>query len=126
MSITTAWGNPEQTVIHLTFKRGWTWAQLKTAVAQADDLLTSVDHTVDLLIDIREAGGVPGDFLSAAGELFASGEARANEGRKIVLGAGPLIRTAYNGLVRVYGYRMKNRPFVFAANWSQAQGMLGL
>jgi hypothetical protein len=126
MSITTAWGNPEYTVIHLTFQRGWTWTELKAAVAQADSLIISVAHTVDLLIDIREAGGIPRDFLSAAGELFSNGDARSNEGRKIVVGAGVLIRTAYNGLMNVYGHRMKDRPFVFAADWSQAQALLGL
>lgn len=71
MSIQVRWDNPQQTTIGITFRRGWTWAQLQTAIQHADDLIVSMPHPVHLLIDIREAGGLPGDFISRAGELFA-------------------------------------------------------
>lgn len=124
MTIAIGWYNPEQTIIHLELKRGWKWDQLKKAIAEADTMIISVEHTVHVLIDIRQAGGVPTDFLSAAGEIFASGDARPNEGKKVVVGAGLLVRTAYNGLVSVYGHKLAKRPFLFAANIQEARTLL--
>lgn len=124
MTIRVGWDNPEQTIVRMEFERGWAWDTLKTAIQRADDHITSVPHTVHLMIDISRAGGLPRDFMSAAGDLFAQGEARPNEGRKIVVGAGALIRAAYTGFQAVYGYRLENRPFQFAGSVDEARRIL--
>jgi hypothetical protein len=124
MPIQVQWEDPAHTLVRLQFERGWTWNDLYAAVDQADRLITSVPHTVHLLIDIRKAGGIPGDFISRAGDLFAQGSARANEGRKVVIGAGPLIRAAYGTFLKVYGGQMKNRPLLFAGDMNEARRLL--
>jgi hypothetical protein len=124
MPIQVQWEDTAHTLVRLQFERGWTWNDLYAAVEQADRLITSVPHTVHLLIDIRHAGGLPGDFMRRAGDLFAQGEARANEGRKVVIGAGPLIRAAYSGFLKVYGGQMKNRPLLFAGDMDEARRLL--
>lgn len=121
MRIQVGWDNPQQTIVSITFNHGWTWGQLQAAIQRADDLIVSVPNAVHLLVDIREAGGLPGDFISRAGELFAQGDARPNEGRKIVIGAGPLIRIAYNTFLKVYGQRLNGRAFEFANNLDEAR-----
>jgi hypothetical protein len=124
MTIQVNWDNPQQTIINIIFQRGWTWAQLQAAIQRADDLIGNVPHPVHLLIDIREAGGLPGDFITRAGELFAQGEARPNEGRRIIVGAGPLIRVAYNTFLRIYGQRLNGRAFLFAGSVDEARAMI--
>lgn len=124
MTIQVEWDTPEKKLIHLQFERGWTWDELKASIQRADDLITSVSHTVHLIIDISHAGGLPKDFMSAAGDLFAQGEARANEGQKIIVGAGFIIRTAYAGFQAVYGHHLEGRPFLFAKNMDEARTML--
>ena len=94
------------------------------AIEQADQLITSENHTVHLVIDIHDAGGIPGDFISRAGELFAQGGARSNEGQKIVVGAGTLMRMAYKGFLKVYGSKLEGRPFIFADNLDAARTIL--
>jgi hypothetical protein len=123
-TITIAWANPGQTIIHLTFRRGWTWDDLYAAIQHADDLITSVSHTVDLVIDIRDAGGLPGDFMRVAGDVFAGGDARANEGQKVVVGANALIQMAYQGFLKVYGHKLRDRPFRFAPSLEAAYALL--
>jgi hypothetical protein len=125
MGINVAWANPDQTIIKLNVQRGWTWDDLYAAIQQADDLITSVDHTVNMVIDISHAGGLPRDFMKVAGDVFDSGEARANEGQKIVVGAGTLIQFAYGAFLKVYGYKLQNRPFQFASSLDSAYAMLG-
>lgn len=124
MPILVQWDNPEKSIVRLEFERGWDWDVLKQAIQQADDLITSVSHTVHLIIDISKAGGLPRDFMTAAGDLFEQGEARANEGEKIVVGAGMLIRAAYAGFQAVYGYRLATRPFQFVGNLEEARNLV--
>lgn len=124
MSIRVSWGDDARTLVHLQFERGWRWQDLRDSIQQADALIGSVPHTVHLLIDIRRAGGVPADFITAAGDIFASGEARANEGQRVVIGAGPLIRMAYTSLSAVYAHKLKDRPFLFAGSVEEAHALL--
>jgi hypothetical protein len=98
-------------VLRLQF--GWTWEDLKRAIDDTDGLIGSVAHRVDLIIDLSEST-VPRDFLNGAKDLFAQGEARANEGQRIVVGAGWPLRAAYQSLRRVYGAQLAARPFQFA------------
>lgn len=124
MSIVVGWGSETQNIVHLEFKRGWKWQDLYTALQEADDLIVSVPHTVHLIIDIRGAGGIPADFMTVAGDMFSKGSARPNEGKKVVVGAGPLIRMAYTGFVSTFGSQMKNRPFLFASSLDEARRMV--
>lgn len=124
MQINVAWDNNDHRIVRIVFQRGWTWQDLHQAVHQADALITSEPHTVNLVIDIHDAGGIPGDFISRAGELFAQGEARSNEGQKIVIGAGGLIRLAYKGFLKVYGSKLEGRPFIFADDLDAARTLL--
>ena len=125
MAIQVRWESTARNAIYLEIQRGWTWPDLHEAIHQADQLITSVPHTVHLLIDIRKAGGLPRDFMTAAGDIFAQGEARTNEGQKIVIGAGMLIRAAYSGFLAVYGRQLQGRPFIFADSLDEARAMVG-
>lgn len=125
MSIAIQWHNLAQTVIHLELRRGWMWEELTDAIQEVDRLITSVEHTVHIVIDIRKAGSIPGDFMSMAGDIFASGDARSNEGKRVVIGAGGLIRIAYSGVLAIYGHKLANRPFLFASDLDEAYELIG-
>jgi hypothetical protein len=124
MGIQVAWENNAQETIHLTFQPGWAWDDLYAAVETADQMIDSVPQKVHLIIDVSHAGGIPSDFLSVAGKLFASGKARPNEGTKVVVGASPFIRMAYGGLSRIYPSQTAGRPLRFAANVDEAHTLL--
>lgn len=124
MSIDIQWMDNRQTQILLKFKRGWTWAALTDAIREADDRISSVTQTVHLLLDLTEAGRPPLDFIKVAGDLFSSGDARPNEGLRIIIGASWLLRSAYNTLSKVYGAKLAERPILFADSMSQAQELL--
>ncbi len=110
--------------IQFIFEPNWTWDQLHAAIEKADVLILSVEHPVHLIIDIRQSGGLPRDFMSRAKDIFAQGEARANEGQRIVIGAGRWLRLAYSSLVTVYGQELAQRPFLFANDLDEAQRLL--
>lgn len=122
MSIQVGWLNPS--VIHIKFRRGWNWDDLYAALEQADTFIGSVSHTVHVIIDVSGGGRLPSDFIRAAGDLFAQGEARTNEGQRVVVGANGMVRMAYGGLQRVYGHRLSDRPFLFASSLEDAHALL--
>lgn len=124
MDIQIRWDDAERRIVRLEFQPGWTWDALKQAIQRVDELIASAPHTVHLLIDIRGAGGLPGDFMTRAGELFAQGEARPNEGDKVVIGAGPLIRAAYSAFLALYGDEAQRRPLRFAGSLDEARALL--
>ncbi len=124
MSIEVGWDTPEQTIIHMRFLRGWTWDDVRAAVQQVDDYLVATPHTVHLLLDIREAGGLPRDFSGVIGELLKQGEARSNEGRRVVVGANFMLRTVFSSVQSLYGRQLKDRAFQFADTPEQAHKLL--
>jgi hypothetical protein len=124
MTIHVDWADADRNCIHLKFTPGWTWDELRQAVQQADSLMASVGHTVHVMIDIRANGGLPGDFLNATRDILAQGEARPNEGQRVVIGAGMVMRAAYRSLLAVYGPQLATRPFLFASSPEDAQKLL--
>lgn len=122
MNIAVSWHTPS--IILLQFRPGWSWDDLYAAIKEADALIASADHVVHLVIDLSRAGRIPGDFLRVAGGVFASGAARSNEGQRLVVGAGALIRAGYNTLAHVYGGSLRARPFRFVNSLAEAYALL--
>ena len=52
MAIVTRWDNKKKSVILLEFESEWSWDELEEAVQKADRLIGSVEHRVDLIIDL--------------------------------------------------------------------------
>lgn len=122
MGIQVSWEDIHTILIQ--FQPGWKWDDLYAAVGEADEMIVKTPHRVNMVIDIQQAGGLPRDFLNVAGDLLNQGEARANEGQKIVVGANWLIRTAYQGFLKVYGHKVEGRPLRFASSLDEARSML--
>lgn len=124
MSIQVDWDTPEKNIIRMKFRRGWTWDHVRAAVQQVDDWLVATPHTVHLVLDIREAGSLPRNFSGVIGELLKEGEARPNEGRRVVVGANFMLRTVFSGVQNLYGSQLRNRAFHFADSIEQAHALV--
>jgi hypothetical protein len=123
MGILVRWDDQAHTRILIEFETSWTWTDLDQALQQADHLIGSVPQSVDIIIDV-EGSSLPGDFLNAAKNLLANPAPRANEGRRVVVGASSLIRTAYQTLQKTFSARLTGREVLFANDLAQARSML--
>ena len=123
MAIVTRWDNKKKTVILLEFESEWTWDELESAVQKADGLIGSVEHFVDLIIDL-EGASIPRDILTGAKNLLSSGEARPNEGARVVVGANGALRTIYQTLQKTLSNDVERREVLFAPNISDARAIL--
>lgn len=123
MGINTRWDNRDCTTILLEFETEWTFSDLEAAIQQMDTMITSVLHRVDVLIDV-EGAAVPKDVMNMAKMLLGSGEARANEGHRMVVGANGIIRQGYTALRKLFAGRLKGREVLFADDLSHARAVL--
>lgn len=123
MAIVTRWDNKKKTIVLLEFESEWSWNDLEEAVQQADALIGSVDHFVDLIIDL-EGSSIPKDVLNAAQTLLASGSARPNEGVRVVVGANGTMRTIYQTLQKTFGGTVDGRAILFAPTLSDARAII--
>ncbi len=123
MAIVTRWDNKKKTVILLEFESEWTWADLEAAVQKTDTLIGSVEHYVDLLIDL-EGTSIPRDFLTAAKSLLDAGEARPNEGARVVVGANGPLKTLYQTLQKTFNKSVEGREVLFAHNLADARAII--
>ena len=94
MAIITRWDNKKNTIVLLEFETEWSWGEFEEAVQKADALIGSVENFVDLIIDL-EGSSIPKDIVNAAKTLLTSGEARPNEGVRVVVGANGAMKTIY-------------------------------
>ena len=123
MAIITRWDNKKKTVVLLEFESEWSWTELEEAVQKADALIGSVEHFVDLIIDL-EGTSIPKDILNAAKTLLSSGEARPNEGARVVVGANGAMRTIYQTIQKTLNNAVEGREILFAPNLSDARAMI--
>ncbi|MGB7339343.1 MAG: hypothetical protein WBC91_10665 [Phototrophicaceae bacterium] len=125
MAIIAKWDDSNQTRVLLEFETTWTWDEFDQALERTDNLLATVSHTVDIIIDL-EGAEIPNDYLKAAQRLLTdpSMGMRPNEGHRVVVGANKWIRTAYNTLQKTFSKQLQGREILFANDLSQARGML--
>ncbi len=101
MPITVNWFNEEKTILRYYFEGDWTWADMDAAIARANALLASVDHRVDVLIDIRASQWMPSD--GALSYLRrATLNAADNWGMGVFVGLSPLMQATLGIFARVY------------------------
>ncbi len=123
MAIVTRWDNKQKSAIILEFESEWTRADLEEAVQKTDRLIGSVDRVVHLIIDL-EGTSIPSDILSLAKDLLSTGEARPNEGARVVVGANGAMRTAYQMLQKTLLSAVEGREVLFAASLADARAIL--
>ncbi len=123
MAIVTRWDNKQKSAIILEFESEWTRADLEAAVQTTDQLIGSVDRVVHLIIDL-EGTSIPSDILSLARDLLSAGEARPNEGARVVVGANGAMRAAYQMLQKTFLSAVEGREVLFAASLADARAIL--
>lgn len=123
MAILTMWDNRDKTAVRMEFETEWTWKDLENAIQATDNLISSVTHQVDVIVDI-EGANLPKDFMAAAGNLLANPQPRPNEGNRVIVGAVNIVKTAYATIKNTFGEKLVGREVMFAANLGEARAML--
>lgn len=125
MAIHTFWDDTNKSRVLVEFETSWSWDELQNAISNIDQFIASVNHQVDIIIDV-EGSSLPNDFMKAAKGLLENSQddARDNEGHRIIVGANDTIRKAYEAFAKTFGRRLVGRGVLFADDLSHARAML--
>ena len=123
MPINITWGNQEKTLIIEKFIEPWTANELMYMIERGVNMVSSVQHKVDIVVDFQYASfHVPVQFLSAVKRIRQIG--KMNRGKVIIVKAPSfiqsLIRFAQEFAPEAYS------DFQFATTMAEAYQILGV
>src|SRR5262249_16383022 len=72
MNIKVVWDNESKTTIRYIFTRGWTWVEFRDAASEAITMLDTVQHKVNVIMDVRDAGLIPQGAFNNAQKIFGN------------------------------------------------------
>lgn len=121
MAIRVEWDDPSQNALRYVYEGSWNWDEFQQARKQARLLMDTVDHRVDIIIDVVQTGILPNNILSRANSIPR--ERHPNEGTIIIVGANPLIRFLYDVARRIYAEVIDYRGYRMVANLEEARSI---
>jgi hypothetical protein len=96
MTINVSWDSDQKTIIRWDFKGVWKWDDFNRAREKSFELMDTVDHIVDFMIDTRECSLVPHDLASRIKEIAYKYPRHRNGGIKVVLGTDSYLQLFWN------------------------------
>lgn len=121
MAIRVEWDDSSQYAVRYVYEGSWNWDEFQQARKQARLLMDTVDHKVDIIIDVVQTGILPNNILSRANSIPR--ERHPNEGTIIIVGANPLIRFLYDVARRIYAEVIDYRGYRMVANLEEARSI---
>lgn len=73
MGVSFKWDNPEKTALVLEFNAPWQWREYEILSHEIQRAFDSVEHKVDLIIDLRNAGDIPKSIMYELRDAYAGG-----------------------------------------------------
>jgi hypothetical protein len=101
MSITVTWDNATKTALRYEFAEKWYWDDFKKAFRQAQQMLASVGHIVDVIADFQNSGCVPTETLARL--AYVAGNRPVNLGANIIVGSPVFDTTTFTVFGNFYG-----------------------
>lgn len=105
MSVKVYWFNENQTALVYDFQGEWTWNETFLAIDEAVTLLDSVQHRVNIVVDLRGSRRVPPVAPQALARIAnAPTMSHPNTNILIVIGLSGFLQTLYEIFRRLYPY----------------------
>jgi len=100
MSITVEWDNPERTIILCTYRDTWTWEEFFGAAQEASDLQDTVQHTVDMVLDMRDSASTPSGVTGKFKEIARI--SHPNTGIRVLVTDADVMKLLFQVFATVY------------------------
>ena len=117
MSVRVYWEDEGRTIVRYDFDGLWSWDELYTAYYEAIAMETSVEHRVDVILDLRRSGRVPGNALLHVKNF--SDRQPVNIGLSVFVTSNSFLVSLYNVGVKFYskiGHYFRVAPTIEAAH----------
>lgn len=100
MAIKVAWGDDSKTLLVNVYEGRWTLDDFYLAVRQTNALLDSVDHNVNVILDVKNSGLFPKGMMSAVRMLQQ--KPHVNLGVMVLLGCNIFVRVFYDTFMKIF------------------------
>jgi hypothetical protein len=100
--VTYAWDNSEKTTLCYRLEGRWTWEELYQVLAESRKLWSSVNHVVDVIVDMTASPGFPPGNILGHFRNVSAFYAEAKAGNTVVVGANAFFRTTLDLFYKVY------------------------
>ncbi len=111
MTLKAEWANPEKTIILQTLEGDWTLNDVFSLMENADQMISEVDHKVDLIADLTTTHFTKFNLLSTLGRVQRSNQS-PNMGRIAVVNANHYLKTLTHVAAKVTPRATDNIVFV--------------
>lgn len=105
--MTTEWDNDDKTVLRVTYHPGWSWNDLEENMTVEQDMLDSVPHRVDVIIDVRGTRLPPGAIRRLPKIAQSPPYTHPNSGAVLMVGSPVFLKEVIGVYKRVYGQAAK-------------------
>jgi hypothetical protein len=122
MTIRATWDNTNKSTVRYIFYGAWTWEQMDSAVADAQELFMSVGYHVDVIVDLRESNLPTGsDMLESARKMPLI----PRENNLLVFVGDPtMCQSIYATMRKLYRVRQMKENVLFTTSLEKARTML--
>lgn len=119
MPVEFAWDDDEHTILRVTATPPWNWNDFHKALRRATFWLDAVDHTVEIVIDLRKSAKLP---AGALGHIRSLGTAihPNHEDRMVIIGLDESVAGPLGGADRTYQDEARCIRFVETDDEAQA------
>jgi len=125
MGIEVNWDNEAKTIITYVYEGRWTLQDFDNARLEAAKLEETVTHRVDVIVDVRKSSLVPTGTISRGKQVITTTPvSHPQEGMAVIVGAGPLVRSIYDVVNKVYPEIVRRRGFRFARSLDEAHSLI--
>jgi hypothetical protein len=122
LAIKVAWENDRKKVLVSIYQGAWDLNDFYAATEEINTLMDTVDHKVNLILDMRESGSLPKGFIGA---LRATAKKRhPHFGRMIFVGGNMFVRMFNDLFLKLYPRPDQNRVMYMAADYEEAYAIL--
>lgn len=101
MAITVSWLDDTQTMLRYDVSGAWTWQDLAEALNQGNDLMDSVSHRVEVIVDMSGSAGMPANMIEL-GRRMTGIRRPENMGVVVVIQGGALLEALVGTMRRIY------------------------
>jgi hypothetical protein len=117
MGFSTTWDNTEQTILRVSYDGLWDLRDFRSSTSQAYEMIRSVAHPVNVILDLSLSSGMPYRFSSAIRDV--NQDMPQNTGQIILVQKNLLVEVMINAMaVLVRGQR---RPFTMVRTLAEAR-----
>lgn len=122
MPITVRWYDEARTIVQWTFPDRWNWQDYDDAQMASNELLASVDHTVDVIGDLTAGSALPPAALSTYKRTLQ--RSADNTGVIVLVGGNVFVRAMVSALKAIVPKTAPGTDFTFAETIEAAEALI--